>query len=88
MREMKRDLITNDIIVIAKDRSKRPMDKIYGNSDIEIDKEYEKDCPFCRGNEKHTEKPTFELNEDDGWIVRSVYNKYPIVNLSNIEISG
>lgn len=88
MREIKRDLITNDIVVVAKDRANRPMDKIKGNEDIEIDKEYEEKCPFCRGNENETDESTYEIKDNNGWITRSVYNKYPIVSSSSCGVSG
>ena len=88
MKELRRDPITNDIVVLAKNRSKRPMDKVNNQNDKEVIEEYRKDCPFCRGNEKHTEKCTFEIKGEDGWIVRSVYNKFPIVDSLSEEIFG
>lgn len=88
MRELRRDPITNDIVVLAKNRSKRPMDKVRFQCDKEVKEEYKEDCPFCRGNEKHTESPTFEIKGKDGWLVRSVYNKYPIVDSLSEEIYG
>lgn len=88
MRELRRDPITNDIVVLARNRSKRPMDKVRFQNYIETKDVYEKDCPFCRGNERHTEKPTFELKGEDGWLVRSVYNKFPIVDSGSNDIYG
>lgn len=80
MREMRRDPITNDIVVLAKNRSRRPIDKVKFQNDKEIKEKYRKECPFCRGNEKHTEKSTFEIEDSNGWLVRSVYNKFPILD--------
>ena len=88
MRELRIDPITNDIVVLANNRSKRPMDKVKFYNDKEVKEEYKKDCPFCKGNEKDTEKSTFEIIGDDGWLVRSVYNKYPIVDSSSDDIYG
>ena len=81
MKEIRIDDINNDIIIFSKDRSIRPMDKI-GDSDEKC--EYNKNCPFCRGNEEHTPKSTFKIEDENGWIVRSTNNKFPIVdNLQN-----
>ncbi|SCH04593.1 MULTISPECIES: galactose-1-phosphate uridylyltransferase [unclassified Romboutsia] len=88
MRELRRDPITNDIVVLAKNRNKRPMDKVKFQNDIETKESYIKNCPFCRGNEKHTERSTFEIIGADGWLVRSVYNKFPIVEPCSDEIYG
>ena len=40
MRELRRDPITNDIVVLAKNRSKRPMDKVRFQCDKEVKEEY------------------------------------------------
>ena len=87
MRELRRDPITNDIVVIAKNRSNRPIDK-FNDNDTDSKDDYKLDCPFCRGNEKYTDSSTFEIEGNSGWLARSVKNKYPIIDSLSKEIYG
>ena len=77
MSELRTDLFTGRSVIIAADRSKRPMKLIKNNYEIETN-EYEKGCPFCIGNENQTTKETFRI-EDKNWLVRSFYNMFPIL---------
>lgn len=89
MKELRRDKITDDLIIFAADRIKRPHDKsshqIEETEEIGIHNEW---CPFCRGNEKYTTEPTFEISRDLEWYVKSVYNKFPIIDESSSQIFG
>ena len=92
MKELRIDAITNDIIVFATDRSKRPRDTVKKPElYTEIYKakhEYEEKCPFCVGNESVADKSTDEVRDENGWIARSVLNKYPILDMESNDIFG
>ena len=66
----------NDIIIFARERASRPLDNVKKNNPIDEDdiiKEYEENCPFCRGNEHQTEyEPTEEIYVDGKWAAKSV----------------
>ncbi|MGL6105948.1 galactose-1-phosphate uridylyltransferase [Romboutsia sp.] len=80
MKEVRIDWINNDMVIVATDRAKRPKDNHLMEYEIQVNKEYEVECPFCRGNEKKTPKDTFKIEDENGWIVRSTNNKFPIVD--------
>lgn len=89
MKELRIDKITDDLIIFAADRMKRPLDK--SSHQIEEQEEtevYSEWCPFCRGNEKYTTDPIYEIRRDSDWFVRSVYNKFPIIDESSTQIFG
>ncbi|MGS5514646.1 galactose-1-phosphate uridylyltransferase [Clostridioides difficile] len=80
MKELRIDPITNDVVIFATDRLKRPLDTAdIPNEDEEI-KEYEKGCPFCKGNEAYATDTLFEIEGEEGWLVKSIYNKFPIID--------
>ena len=56
------------------------MDKVISENEEEIIDEYNKDCPFCRGNEHYTPESRFKIEDENGWTVRSTDNKFPIVD--------
>ena len=88
MKEIRIDDINNDIVIFAKDRSRRPMDKVIKGNEECIIKEYNKSCPFCRGNEYYTLESKFKIENEKGWIVRSIDNKFPIVDNLQDNIYG
>ena len=88
MKELRVDEMNNDIVIVAKNRSKRPMDKIKNQSEEEIQVQYDKNCPFCRGNESYTTEERFKIEDEKGWLVKSVDNKFPIVDELPGEIYG
>lgn len=88
MKEIRVDEINNDIVIFAKDRARRPMDKVINENEESIIAEYNKDCPFCQGNEHYTPKSKFKIEDENGWIVRSIDNKFPIVDNSQKSIYG
>ncbi|MFP4499288.1 MAG: galactose-1-phosphate uridylyltransferase, partial [Vulcanimicrobiota bacterium] len=61
--------------VIATERSKRPED-FTGEKRQRNENAYDKNCPFCKGNEKMTSDATLEIDGGNGWEVRSVFNKF------------
>ncbi len=88
MRELRTDLFSGDIVIFAPDRSSRPTDMPKIKDEEELSNIYEENCPFCRGNESYTDKKTFELKDEYGWVCRSVYNKYPIIDNKCKDVNG
>lgn len=88
MKEIRRDWINNDIIIVATERAKRPKDNSIVQVEKEIIKEYEVECPFCRGNENKTPNDTFKIEDENGWIVRATNNKFPILDDTPGDIYG
>ena len=76
MKEIRIDSINDDIVIFAKDRVKRPMDKVNEESKEKDKNEYNKECPFCRGNESNCTNSNFKIEDDNDWVVKSVNNKY------------
>ena len=79
MKELAIDTLNKTKVIISRDRKNRPMDNVLDESCNSRD-EYDETCPFCRGNEKNIEEETFVINKNSKWIVKSVRNKYPIID--------
>lgn len=82
------DELNNDIIIMAKNRANRPIDKDNTQNDIEVTTSYELKCPFCRGNERSIQTEKFKICDKSGWVVKSVNNKFPIINNFKEDIYG
>lgn len=80
MKELRIDPITNDVVIFATDRLKRPLDTADIPNEDEETNEYDEECPFCKGNEAHATDALFEIESEEGWLVKSVYNKFPIID--------
>ncbi|MFN1887929.1 hypothetical protein ACK2FO_15365 [Clostridioides difficile] len=80
MKELRIDPITNDVVIFATDRLKRPLDTADIPNEDEETNEYDEECPFCKGNEAHATDALFEIDSEEGWLVKSVYNKFPIID--------
>ncbi|GAB6189142.1 galactose-1-phosphate uridylyltransferase [Marinitoga arctica] len=83
MPEYRKDPITNRWVIIASERSNRPIQK-----DIFIKSQKNVFCPFDRGNENLTppeilafRSPNSKPN-DENWWLRVVENKFPAVTLT------
>lgn len=85
MSVIRQDPVTKDWTIFASDRSRRPND-FKGKKEKKEIKEYESNCPFCRGNEHMTPKEILTIKNGDDWLVRVVPNKFPI--LKPEEITG
>ena len=88
MKEIRIDTINDNIVIFAKDRAKRPMDKVNEESEEKNKKEYHQECPFCRGNESKCTNSNFKIEDENDWLVKSVNNKYPIVDKFQDNIYG
>ncbi len=85
MPEFRLNVVTNQWVLVAGNRGGRPHDAPNvpgGQADHGALPEHDPDCPFCPGNE--AKLPLIKLerqSEDpDGWSVRVVPNKYPLVD--------
>ncbi len=82
MHEIRKDPILNRWVIIASERSRRPMDYVavpeLASGGM---------CPFCRGNEEHTPPEVLVTAEPGrapngpGWRVRVVPNKFPALRM-------
>jgi UDPglucose--hexose-1-phosphate uridylyltransferase len=80
--ELRKDPIVGRWVIIATDRAKRPVTP--KNEPLPGGAEY---CPFCEGNEGDTPKEILAYrdrstgNNDKGWRVRVVPNKFPALQI-------
>lgn len=94
MTEMRRDSITGDLIIYSSVRNNRPRDKEKkekNNKNINKsskNEEFVSNCPFCRGNEHLNDDSMDEICCSDGWLAKSISNKYPILDLNFDTIFG
>ncbi len=73
---IRQDLSTREWTIFALNRSRRPTEfkKV---KERKILKEYEKNCPFCEGNEHMTPEEVLSIKIGRKWLVRIVPNKFP-----------
>ncbi len=83
MPEIRWDIITEERVIIATERSRRPHDFKHADAPAEPKPDFVANCPFCVGNEAMTppevdafREPATEPNAP-GWHVRVVPNKFP-----------
>ncbi len=76
--EIRKDYLTGDWVIFAPARGKRPHD-FSEESRKENLPEHDPNCPFCPGGIAEKNQPSiYEIkDENDRWILRSVFNKYP-----------
>jgi UDPglucose--hexose-1-phosphate uridylyltransferase len=87
--ELRYDLVSNDWVVIATGRAKRP--EMFKEEKKKKETVSEKDCPFCNiiQQEKptlifdHGQKISLEKGLPQTWTVVSIPNKYPAFSKSN-----
>lgn len=83
MPEIRWDLITEERVIIATERSRRPHDLKKADTPAEPKPEFVPNCPFCMGNETMTPPEVDAFREagtppdTPGWRVRVVPNKFP-----------
>ena len=78
--ELRMDLVSNDWVIIATDRSHRP--KTFSENSKKKKINSKKNCPFCN-KENIKEKIARRDKEDGSWFVISIPNKYPALLASN-----
>lgn len=77
MSELRQNIITKDWVVFATERAKRPHEFIQPYKSQKFVPIHHAHCPFCLGNESPQETELFCIEDDRGWRVRVVPNKYP-----------
>ncbi|MBR9690790.1 DUF4921 family protein [Candidatus Woesearchaeota archaeon] len=73
MPQIRKDYILDKWVIIATERSKRPME-FSSKHDKEVSPKEK--CPFCPGNEHMIPGVIEEIKRDDKWVVRAIWNKY------------
>ncbi|MCC6445746.1 MAG: galactose-1-phosphate uridylyltransferase [Armatimonadetes bacterium] len=94
MPQLRKDPVTREWVIIAKERSRRPSDFKHGEAE-ESQVSFKADCPFCPGNEEKTPKEVLAYRSRDtqpntpGWWVRAVPNKFPALAIEgDLDRSG
>lgn len=80
MGELRFNIVTNEWVIVAPERAKRPSDfRRTGQRPKRTI--FSRSCPFCPGNEHQSEHETLRLPEGDSqWQTRVVLNKYPALS--------
>ena len=81
MSHLRQNVITKDWVIFATERAKRPHE--FARSLDEIPPElpiYKHNCPFCKGNENLSETEYLRIEDEQGWRVRIIPNKYPALS--------
>lgn len=81
MSELRQDPTTEEWVIVATDRAKRPHDLSRPQGVSRGSLPYDESCPFCHGNEAQTPPEIARYvalgGHRDGWDVRVVPNKFP-----------
>ncbi len=93
MPELRKNVLTDEWVIIATERAKRPEDfqKKAAKTTL-AEQERVDSCPFCVGNEAMTPPETFAFRKEGtsadkpGWRVRVVPNKFPAQEIHEVII--
>ncbi len=86
MSVFRKNMITNDWVIFAPNRAERPIElkgHEHETDNIKILSErpqYKEHCPFCRGNESTENNEILRIDNNEGWKVRIIENKYSSVD--------
>ena len=87
MSEIRYNSITGDWVIIAVERSKRPMNFKDATAAANIPA-YVETCPFCAGNESASPDEEFRISDDrGGWRIRTVRNKFSALSFKGEPIA-
>ena len=77
MSELRQDPTTEEWVIVARERAKRPTDFVHKRSKLKLP-DFSPSCPFCLGNESMTPPETLLYQRKDGsvWQVRAFANKF------------
>ena len=80
MPEFRYNILTGEWVLIATERSKRPIE--FAQSVVRpCLPMHDPNCPFCPGNESHTTAEIERRNAPDGaWQTRVIKNKFPALD--------
>ncbi|MBS7622225.1 galactose-1-phosphate uridylyltransferase [Candidatus Bathyarchaeota archaeon] len=79
MPELRQDPTTNEWVIIARERAKRPYDFLL-DREVRLLPDHVEDCPFCPGNERLTPPEISVYHRDSdrsNWIIRIIPNMFP-----------
>jgi UDPglucose--hexose-1-phosphate uridylyltransferase len=76
MPEYRQNMLTNEWVIIASERAKRPRDFEIKEAGKPPLPEFSQQCPFCPGNEAQTPAATQTIERSGKWAVRAVPNKF------------
>ncbi len=81
MSHLRQNVITKDWVIFATERSKRPHEFARSHDDMPPElPSYKHGCPFCKGNENASETEYLRIEDERGWRVRIIPNKYPALS--------
>jgi len=85
MSELRYNLISRELVIIATERAKRPEDFKKAKKDkIELP-EYRENCPFCPKNENLSPPETFSIPNGSSWKTRVIPNKFSALSPEGIK---
>jgi UDPglucose--hexose-1-phosphate uridylyltransferase len=76
MPEIRQYIVTQEWVIIATERAKRPENFAKKEPIKKVLPEFSPSCPFCPGNEDKTPPEIFRLEEKGSWLIRVVPNKF------------
>jgi len=76
MPELRQNMLTDEWVIIASERAKRPEDFKTKEAARPPLPEFSAQCPFCPGNEAHTPPAELTIERNGKWAVRVVPNKF------------
>ena len=77
MPEIRKNIATNEWVVIATERAKRPDEMAEPPRTEAPLPEFKEGCPFCPGNEDAVPDEILRSGTKENWQIRVVPNKYP-----------
>jgi UDPglucose--hexose-1-phosphate uridylyltransferase len=80
MSEIRQNIITRDWVIMATERAKRPHEFVNAKKERPVLPEYKENCPFCIGNEAQATKEFVRIEDENGWAVRIIANKFPALS--------
>ncbi|NUN64808.1 galactose-1-phosphate uridylyltransferase [Pseudanabaena biceps] len=87
MSHLRQNFITKDWVIFATERAKRPHEFARSVADIPpVLPMYKSTCPFCKGNENPSEAEYLRIEDEHGWRVRIIPNKYPALSITGDRI--
>lgn len=76
MPEFRQNMVSKEWVIIATERAKRPDNFVQKKEPRDPLPQYKEDCPFCPGNESMTPPSVFSIENNGGWSLRVVPNKF------------
>lgn len=79
--ELRYNVVSREWVVVAGSRGLRPRDlpSPCASTALAPPPQHSPTCPFCPGNEERSGEETFRMDGPEGWELRVLRNKYPVV---------